>query len=133
MGKLTPADRELMERLDAAGVPRAHIARRLDVTGAYISQTLGPRNPERNIATRIVPHECRIPVPALASNEVAVGGRDPYAGRSMTWWCPSVEAARVMEAIFAGRFDEVPSRRAFAPMPWAGLAAQMALDLAVGS
>ena len=54
-------------------------------------------------------------------------------GAALTWACNTEREAAVMRAVFAGRVDDVPSRKAFAPMPWEGLAARMAAeDAAMG-
>lgn len=67
----------------------------------------------------------RIAVPRMRAGEAYGDGGDPYRDHALTWACPSPAAADAMAAAFDGRVDDVPSRRAFAPMPWEGLAARM--------
>lgn len=52
------------------------------------------------------------------------GRRNPYAyplddsgacGATLTWACPTPDVAAALEAVFAGRLADVPSRAAFTP------------------
>lgn len=72
----------------------------------------------QDTADRATEEYIRVPVTALATGEIQAAG-GAYANRALTWACRTPEAARVMAAVFTGRLADVPSRRAFAPMPWA--------------
>lgn len=60
-------------------------------------------------AARKAEREAR-PVPAL---------RDAAYVYAWGWACRTEREADVMRAVFTGLVSDVPSRKAFAPMPWA--------------